>query len=103
MNGDLLRQAEAEYDALLTIDGHIPDQQSLSERRLRLIILKAWRQGHAASALLMPGIERALRMLQPGEHVFVMDERRFQEMERIDDQPLIVVHPGTGKARYVSE
>ncbi len=40
-NGDLLRRTEAEYDALLTLDANLEDQQNLAQFELAVIVLRA--------------------------------------------------------------
>ena len=40
-NGDLLRIAAAEFDAFITMDGGIPNQQNLGEINMRIVLLEA--------------------------------------------------------------
>lgn len=39
-NGDLLRAAQEEFDVLVTVDKHMPDQQYLSQFNIALIVLR---------------------------------------------------------------
>jgi hypothetical protein len=63
-NGDLLREAEARFDAFVTTDQNIEHQQNLSQMRLAILVLPttSWPriQQHVVK------ISSALQSLQPG-------------------------------------
>lgn len=70
-NGDLLRAAEGEFDALLTADRNIPYQQNLSRLDLAVVILEAKSNSYEDLAPLMDGANEALRGARPGGPVRV--------------------------------
>ncbi len=59
-NGTLLRAAEAEFDALLTVDLNLQHQQNLSVLTLAIIILEAGGTTVAALLPLVPAAAAAL-------------------------------------------
>jgi predicted nuclease of predicted toxin-antitoxin system len=66
-NGKLLDAAEAAgFDVLVTVDQHIPDQQSFAERRIALLILRAATNRLRDLEPLLPQVNSALTSLQPG-------------------------------------
>jgi hypothetical protein len=67
-NGALLRKAEAAgYEAFLTNDQSLTEQQDLSATRLRIIVLDAPTNKQKHHRPLVPKAEEALRDMQPGE------------------------------------
>jgi hypothetical protein len=64
-NGDLLRQAEGEFDLFITSDQNIRYQQNLAGRRIPILELStnSIRRIRAAEAL----IQSAIAALKPGE------------------------------------
>lgn len=70
-NGALLAAAQAEFDALVTMDGNIPYQQNLKNVSLGIGIIRAVNNSKAVVAPLMPDVNRALATIQPGEVVYV--------------------------------
>lgn len=68
-NGELLRAAEEEFDALLTADRHIPRQQDLSRFDLTVVILEAKSNALDDLAPLMERANAALGGADPGEAV----------------------------------
>jgi len=66
-NGKLLNMAETRFDVLISTDQNLPYQQNLSDKKLSVIILPS-NQVPVVSQLI-PAIERALKIIQPG--VFV--------------------------------
>lgn len=63
----LLDVAEAEYDAFVTADQNLQYQQNLSDRRIRVVVLRAWRTSLPALAPLAPLVLTALTEMAPGE------------------------------------
>lgn len=96
-NGELLSRAAEEYEALVTLDDSIPFQRNLPRYGLRVVVLKIREQTRAAFADLVPGIVEALSMLAPGEHAFVVDEKRCRGLDLRNGQPMVVVRPGTSQ------
>jgi hypothetical protein len=58
-NGDLLRQAEGEFDWFITSDQNIRYQQNLAGRQIAILELSTndWRRIQAAAALIQSAIE----------------------------------------------
>lgn len=67
-NGDLLNAAEHDYDALVTMDGNIPDQQHLEQFGLAVLILKARSKKLPDLLELMPALKEALPEAEPGTY-----------------------------------
>ena len=65
-NGDLLRAAEQEFDAFVTMDRNLEFQQNLKSLRLGVVILRATSNAYAAVAPLMPQLNEVLRSIEPG-------------------------------------
>ena len=63
-NGELLRRAEAEFDVFVTADQQLRYQQNLSGRTLAIIVIPT-NQVRAVISML-PAIENALKLVQPG-------------------------------------
>ena len=66
-NGALLREAEAQFDALITTDRNLKFQQSLIERKLGILALPTndWRRIRSRT----DEIASTLTMLRPGDLV----------------------------------
>ena len=65
-NGDLLRAAEREYDAFVTMDDNLPDQQNLASFDLAVLILRARSKRLDDLVELVPALQAALVDLKPG-------------------------------------
>lgn len=65
-NGDLIRQAEAEFDLFITCDQNIRYQQNLANRRIAILELSTndLRRIMAAGA----AVQSAVAAIQPGEY-----------------------------------
>jgi hypothetical protein len=70
-NGELLRLAAEEFDALVTLDRNLPSQQDLTRYALGVVILRPRSQALEHLADLLPDLERALARLAPGQFVEV--------------------------------
>lgn len=67
-NGELIQKAQAAgFGALVTPDQNIPDQQDLSELRLRIVVIVPLSLAIEDIEPLMPGVSEALQAMQPGE------------------------------------
>jgi predicted nuclease of predicted toxin-antitoxin system len=66
-DGPLLDAAEAEYDALVTMDQNLRFQQNLRARRLRIVAVRAWNNTLPTLAPLAPSVLAALAEMAPGE------------------------------------
>lgn len=67
LNGDLLRAADAEFDALVTLDRGIAYQQDLTGLSLRLVVLRSGSNKYEDLLPLVPSIQAALGRARPGE------------------------------------
>ena len=69
-NGELLALAEENgFDVLLTADTNIKSQQNLSNRKISILVLRAFNNRLATHAEMVEGIHKALPEIQPGEIV----------------------------------
>ena len=70
-NGELLRIAANEFDALITMDQGIPNQQNLSEIKIGIILLEAESNRLEDLAPLIFQVNTVLRTLKNGQVVHV--------------------------------
>jgi hypothetical protein len=70
-NGELLRRASPQFDALITGDQSLEFQQDLSDRDLGIIIVAARDNRVETITALAPRILEALAALEPGQVVRV--------------------------------
>ena len=70
-NGELLSLAEAEFDALLTMDQGFEHQQNLSQRRIAILLLVARSNQIEDLAPIVPAALEALGGIGPGQVVRV--------------------------------
>ena len=66
LNGELLRLADAEFDAFVTLDRGIEYQQDLSGLSVRIVVVRAFSNKLEELAPLVPSIQVALARLIPG-------------------------------------
>lgn len=67
LNGALLRAADAEFDAFVTLDRGITYQQDLTGLSLRLVIIRSVSNKYEDLLPLVPSIQAALGRARPGE------------------------------------
>jgi predicted nuclease of predicted toxin-antitoxin system len=73
LNGELLALAEANgFDVLLTADTNIKSQQNLSNRRISILVLRAFNNRLATHVEMIEDIRAALSQIQPSEIVEVL-------------------------------
>ena len=70
-NGALLRLANGQFDALLTVDQVIEYQQNLSGLSISVVVMMAPSNDIDDLRPLLPGVEEALAKLRPGEIIRV--------------------------------
>jgi predicted nuclease of predicted toxin-antitoxin system len=70
-DGQLLRLAAAEYDALVTMDRGIPHQQNRQGLSLGVVVLTAVSNRRADTAPLIPAVNDVLRSIEPGQILYV--------------------------------
>jgi predicted nuclease of predicted toxin-antitoxin system len=74
-NGELLRLAEQEFDALVSTDKGIPHQQDLSRFNLAVVLLRAKSNALEDLAQLMDRVNAALSSIEPGSVVRIPRDR----------------------------
>ena len=73
LNGELLNLAEENgFDVLLTADTNIKDQQNLTNRKIAILILRAFNNRLTTHTQMIEDIRKALSQIQPGEIVEVL-------------------------------
>ena len=71
-NGALLAAADqAGFEVLITVDQHMPHQQSLRGRSIALLVVRARTTNLDELLVLLPDVLTALENLKPGEAVRV--------------------------------
>lgn len=70
-NGELLRIAANEFDAFITMDQGIPNQQNLDEIKIGIILLEAQSNRFEDIAPLISKVNTVLRTLKNGQVVRV--------------------------------
>jgi predicted nuclease of predicted toxin-antitoxin system len=70
-NGELLRIAQNEFDAFITMDKGIPHQQNLSNLKIGIVLLKARSNRYEDLASLMNQVNVVLKTLKNGQIVRV--------------------------------
>jgi hypothetical protein len=66
-NGDLLRAAESHFDAFITLDNDLPDQQNIPAFDNAVVVLRPVSQGLEHLARLVAELEERIPTLRPGE------------------------------------
>lgn len=70
-NGALLRAAAETFDAFVTMDRNLPHQQNLKALALAVVVIRSASSAFSDVAPLMPEVNAALRIAEPGVAVFV--------------------------------
>ncbi len=65
-NGELLRTTAAEFDVFLTMDRNLPYQQNLKVLDLAVVVIRSVSNAFVEVAPLMPEVNAAVRVAQPG-------------------------------------
>ena len=66
LNGELLRRADAEFGAFVTLDRGIECQQDLTTLTIRIVIVRSFSNKVEDLVPLVPSIQAALERLPPG-------------------------------------
>ena len=73
LNGELLALAEENgFDVMLTADANIKDQQNLSNRKISILVLRAFNNRLATHVEMIDAIHEALAEIQAGEIVEII-------------------------------
>ena len=70
-NGELLRAAQEHFDVFVTMDNHLPEQQSLQQFDLAVVVLRARNKSFTELQKMLPELERTLNSLRPGQVVWI--------------------------------
>ncbi|MEM1118607.1 MAG: DUF5615 family PIN-like protein [Bacteroidota bacterium] len=65
-NGELLRSAAAEFDVFVTMDRNLPYPQNLKALDLAVVVIRAVSNAFADVAPMMPKVNAAVRVAEPG-------------------------------------
>lgn len=65
-NGDLLNAMAGAFDALVTVDKRLPDQQTIKDRAFGVVVLRAKSNRLADLLPLLPRLLHAISILRPG-------------------------------------
>ncbi len=68
-NGRLLREADGNYDVLITVDKNIPAQQNVSALKIALVIIRAKSNRYEDLIPFVPEILSSLTNISPGSVV----------------------------------
>lgn len=71
-NGELLDLAELSFDVLITIDKNIQYQQTIANRRIAVLILRARSNDLSDIVPVVPYALKALATIEPGQFVEVI-------------------------------
>lgn len=86
LNGELLTLAEENgFDILLTADANIKNQQNLSNRKISILILRAFNNRLATHAEMIEAIHEALLKIKPGEIVEVLHKDVSERLREINE------------------
>lgn len=73
LNGELLTLAEEnDFDVLLTADSNIKNQQNPAQRKIAILVLRAFNNRLATHAEMIKDIHAALAKIKPGEIVEIL-------------------------------
>lgn len=81
-NGDLLNQAQAQFDVLISTDSNIEYQQQLPQYDIALIVLRSLTGRVAELKLLMPDCLKALEVIQPGACFYLFTDAAWEREQR---------------------
>lgn len=68
-NGELLALARREFDAFITRDANMPEQQNITAEEIPIVVVRARSNRISDLAPLVPQIREALRTIQRGQVV----------------------------------
>lgn len=80
-NGELLRQAEAEFDVLLTADSNITSQQNIAKYRIALVVLRAFTNEIEKYLPMVPELLAKLDAIKPGEADYLYEDERLRRRD----------------------
>lgn len=73
LNGELISLAEENgFNVLLTADANLKNQQNLSNRKISVLVLRAFNNRLTTHAEMIEDIHEALSKIQPGEIIEIL-------------------------------
>lgn len=82
LNGELLALAEENgFDVMLTADANIKNQQNLTNRRISILVLRAFNNRLATHTEMLDDIHQALTAIQPGEIIEVFHKDMQEKLK----------------------
>ena len=70
-NGELLRNAQQEFEAFVTMDQNLEHQQNVKILDLMIVVLRAQSNAYLNVSLLMPQVNEVLKTVQTGQVIHV--------------------------------
>ena len=84
LNGELLTLAEENgFDVLLTADANIKNQQNLSNRKISILVLRAFNNRLATHMEMIDDIHETLTKIQPSQIVEVLHKDMAEKLGEI--------------------
>jgi predicted nuclease of predicted toxin-antitoxin system len=85
LNGELLALVEENgFDVLLTADANIKNQQNLSNRKISILVLRAFNNRLSTHAEMIEDIHEALAKIRPGEIAEVLHKDLKTKLKKSD-------------------
>ena len=82
LNGELLTLAEENgFEVLLTADANIKNQQNLSNRKISILILRAFNNRLTTHAEMIEDIHEALTDIQSGEIIEILHKDMKEKLQ----------------------
>jgi predicted nuclease of predicted toxin-antitoxin system len=81
-NGELLSQAQLEFDVLITADANIYHQQKVARYDIAVVVLRAFRNSHEELQRTVGAALKSIDTIQPGEVDYVYADDRLRERDR---------------------
>jgi len=85
-NGKLLREAEKEFDVLISTDANIEYQQQLSDYDIALIVLRAFTNSLVDYLPLVPQLLETLQTIAPGTVFYLYADDRLAQKDELKGQ-----------------
>ena len=80
-NGDLLRQAQHQFDVMISTDSNIKYQQTLASYDIGLVVLRAKTNALPSLMELVPGLLKLLPTVQPGIVYYLFTDEMLARQE----------------------
>jgi predicted nuclease of predicted toxin-antitoxin system len=80
-NGELLAQAQDEFDVLISTDSNIKYQQNLPDYEIALIVLRAFNTKLESYLPLVPEIELAVQTISAGDVVYLYADPKLAALD----------------------